>query len=108
MDYLGGPKLRFSERTSPKNFTVFSNPEEEDDSHRPAAPPTVKSKIGAALESIDFWHLWAILAQFWTPVRVGNGSRLLLKTTDQPFGMINLMRGLCSYRKFCLSCSYVT
>ncbi|KAL3512364.1 hypothetical protein ACH5RR_025081 [Cinchona calisaya] len=105
LDYLGGAKLRFSERTSPKNFTVFSNPEEEeDDSHR---PPTVKSKIGAALESIDFWHLWAILAQFWTPVRVGNGSRLLLKTTDQPFGMTNLLRGLCSYRKFCLSYSYV-
>ncbi|KAL3512372.1 hypothetical protein ACH5RR_025089 [Cinchona calisaya] len=108
LDYLGGAKLRFSEKTSPKNFTVFSKPEEEEDaSHRPAAPPTAQSKIRAALESIDFWHLWAILAQFWTPVRVGNGSRLQLKTTDQPFGMINLMRGLCSYRKFCLSCSYV-
>ncbi|XP_071906284.1 protein NLP5-like [Coffea arabica] len=45
------------------------------------------------------------MVQFWAPFTVG--GRLLLKTSDHPFGLTSLRKGFCSYRKLCLNYSYV-
>nr|XP_027125161.1 protein NLP6-like isoform X2 [Coffea arabica] len=115
LDYIG-TKLHTSVSTSRKSFRVFWD-EEDDESNSYQTlfsqvgppllpPPIVKDKIKIALQHVDLLYNRAMLAQFWVPVMIG--GRRFLKSSDQPFGLTCLRKGLCSYRKLCLNYYYCT
>ncbi|KAM7461155.1 hypothetical protein LguiA_029276 [Lonicera macranthoides] len=53
---------------------------------------------------------WANVAliQFWAPTTTTStiGGRCVLKTSNQPFGLYGLERGICEYRKHCTSLEF--
>ncbi|CDO98518.1 unnamed protein product [Coffea canephora] len=115
LDYIG-TKLHTSVSTSRKSLCVFWDEEDdESDSYQTLfsqvgppllPPPIVKDKIKIALQHVDLLYNRAMLAQFWVPVMIG--GRRFLKSSDQPFGLTCLRKGLCSYRKLCLNYYYCT
>ncbi|KAL3512378.1 hypothetical protein ACH5RR_025095 [Cinchona calisaya] len=110
-----GTKLHMSPVSSSYNkFLVFWNEEDdESDSYQTLfsnvgpsllTTPIIKDKVKIALQHVDLSYNVSILAQFWVPVTAG--GRQFLITSDQPFGLTSLRKGLCCYRKYCLNYSY--
>lgn len=69
---------------------------------------TIKEKIKATLQNVCFspYHNKPqnsyCLIQFWAPVQAA-GNVIYLTTANQSFGLTNLHKGLCSYRRHCVS-----
>ncbi|XP_019152105.1 PREDICTED: protein NLP6-like [Ipomoea nil] len=66
-------------------------------------PETLKEKIKSALQLLDLSY-FPTLVQFWAPKIIKDQCHLT--TSDQPFGLTVLRKGLCSYRKLCVGYEY--
>nr|GMD69627.1 protein NLP7-like isoform X1 [Ipomoea batatas] len=85
------PKLSYSyARPSSAHLQLFWT-------HR--EPETLKEKIKSALQLLDLSY-FPTLVQFWAPKIIKDQCHLT--TSDQPFGLTVLRKGLCSYRKLCV------
>ncbi|KAL8552914.1 hypothetical protein ACS0TY_001552 [Phlomoides rotata] len=87
---------------------VFSDsPQESPEPRNPTSNfcnSITKQKIKAALELFDFAHS-PTLVQFWART-VAKNQQVFLQTSDLPFGLSVLRKGLCSFRKRCLNRRY--
>nr|GMD64688.1 protein NLP7-like isoform X2 [Ipomoea batatas] len=89
------PKLSYSyTRPSSAHLQLFWT-------HR--EPETLKEKIKSALQLLDLSY-FPTLVQFWAPKIIKDQCHLT--TSDQPFGLTVLRKGLCSYRKLCVGYEY--
>jgi hypothetical protein len=61
----------------------------------------MSEKIKAALQRLHYFSYSYRLIQFWAPVQ--SGDKIYLTVANQPFGLSKLHKGLCSYRRLCLS-----
>ncbi|KAL3512361.1 hypothetical protein ACH5RR_025078 [Cinchona calisaya] len=113
LDYIGTNLHLSPVSSSYKKFLVFWDEEDHKRGSsgnrlwRPIQPrriPMIKYKAKVALQHINLSYNFSILAQFWEPTIVGH--QRLLSTSDQPFGLTYLSKGLCSYRKRCLNYLY--
>ncbi|KAA8526123.1 hypothetical protein F0562_007777 [Nyssa sinensis] len=59
------------------------------------ANSVIKEKIKSALQLLTFRER-RVLVQFWAPTKIGD--HCVLTTSDQPFGLGLIDKGLCSYR----------
>lgn len=74
------------------------------ESSNPTSNSITKHKIKAALELFDFAH-FPTLVQFWARM-IAQDQQVFLHTSDLPFALSVLRKGLCSFRKHCLNRTY--
>ncbi|KAH6798351.1 hypothetical protein C2S51_034835 [Perilla frutescens var. frutescens] len=83
------------------NAWVFSRCQQPD-LHHYSKMTEIKQKIVCALKNIGHPRFLHCLVQFWAVVKV-EGPRHYLSTSDLPFSVGHLNKGLCWYRRICMN-----
>ncbi|KAL1548040.1 protein NLP7-like isoform X1 [Salvia divinorum] len=94
--------LSYAAHSSITDWHVFSDARQESEFAKPTSNFSnfiTKNKIKAALEHFDF-ICFPSLVQFWSPT-ISQDQQELLHSSDLPFALRGLRKGICSFRKSC-------
>ncbi|KAM7465206.1 hypothetical protein LguiB_012768 [Lonicera macranthoides] len=66
----------------------------------------VKEYLKSALCNAEYKDRANVLIQFWAPTSSTIGRRCVFTTSNQPFSVYRIERGVCEYRKYCATLEF--